>query len=674
MKIETSIVLILLFISTGVFSQESSEIKPNAIYGKEARVVSYLLNNNHFGKIKFNDSISSAVYSSFFETLDNSKLYFTKSDVNSFEKYRYSLDDLAQEENVNPAFEIYAVFQQRYRNRLKDVVDNMININFNYTIDEYYETNREKADWAKNSVELDEVWRKLIKSQALSLKIDGKNSDEIKTTLKNRYNRLLKSYDQFTSEDVFSIYMNCITEAFDPHTNYLSPKSSELFQQSMSLSFEGIGARLQTENDYVKVIEVIAGGPAEKSKLLRVNDLISGVGQGKDGEIVDVVGWRIDEVVKLIKGPKGTVVRLQIIPATTGIKGPPTILSLVREKINLEDQAAKKKIISYNQNGKNLKLGVITLPSFYMNFEEYRSGNPDYKSTTRDVKNLILELKKEKVEGIVMDLRNNGGGSLSEAINLTGLFIDKGPIVQVKSSSDKIEVGSDEDEQKIYDGPLVVLTNRFSASASEIFAGAIQDYKRGVIVGESTFGKGTVQTIIELDRYINNQSKVGDLKITFQKFYRVTGRSTQLVGVMPDINFPSTLLPQQFGESSSPNPLPWDSIRMTNFQKTLDVSDKLVLALAKDYQNRLNSDSTLMKYVSEVNHYKKINGETRISLLESKRRQEIADAKDRDSASLLEAHDLNKENLPIVDLADLNDEYLREGIIILSEMVTFKAG
>jgi carboxyl-terminal processing protease len=355
---------------------------------------------------------------------------------------------------------------------------------FDYNADEFYETDRDKEPWCKSEGELNEVWRKIIKSQALSLKLTGKTQPEIEKMLKERYERFSKSIKQFNSEDVFSMYMNAVTESYDPHTNYMSPKAADLFKQQMTLSLEGIGARLQTENDYTRVAEVIPGGPAQKSALIQVNDRIIGVGQGTTGEIVDVIGWRIDEVVKLIKGPKGTTVRLQILPAETGVNGASKTISLVRDKIKLDDMRAQKDLIHYQKGGKNLKLGVITLPQFYMDFEGYQKGDPNYTSTTRDVQKLVKELQTENIDGIVLDLRNNGGGSLTEAIDLTGLFIKNGPVVQVKNSANKIETLTDDNPTLLYNGPLVVLTNRFSASASEIFAGAIQDYHRGVIVGE----------------------------------------------------------------------------------------------------------------------------------------------------------------------------------------------
>lgn len=669
------IIFLLASLQSIAVPVDTTQLRAKPVFGKEARVISYLLDNNHYRKIRFNDSLSSVVFDAFFKELDNSKIYFLASDIQSFDRYRLKLDDLTRTENVTPAFEIFKVFQDHYRSRLKDVIANLVGQNFEYTADEYYETDRDKAVWANSNDELSDDWRKIVKSQALSLKLTGKKQEEIKDILKKRYERLLRSFDQLNSEDIFSIYMNCITEAYDPHTNYLSPKATDLFKQSMTLSLEGIGAKLQTENDNTKVVQIIPGGPAEKSKQLHPNDFIIGVAQGKDGEMVDVIGWRIDEVVKLIKGPKGSLVRLQVLPAETGLNGPPVILSFVREKVKLEDLAAKKKTINYSVNGRNLKLGIITLPSFYMDFETYQKGDPNYRSTTRDVKKLIQELQTEGVAGIVMDLRNNGGGSLSEAIDLTGLFIKEGPVVQVKNSGDRVEIGMDDDKQIAYAGPLVVLTNRFSASASEIFAGAIQDYHRGVIAGESTYGKGTVQTVINLDRYINDSDKVGELKLTFQKFYRVTGSSTQHKGVTPDIQLPSALRPEQFGESASASALPWDVIKKTDFQKTLDVTDKLVVGLTKNYQDRLKFDATLKRYAGEVEDIKKNLSETKISLNEVKRKQEMVEAEKKKAVNEnLDTRVTNKEGLSGDDLSKLKDEYLREGLLILSDLVTRHIG
>ncbi|MEJ1240054.1 carboxy terminal-processing peptidase [Chryseolinea sp. T2] len=671
-----SISLISISALANVVPADTTRLKAKPIYGREAKVIAYILDNNHYRKVHFNDSLSSAVLDEYIKSLDNNKTYFLASDRAAFDKYRSTLDDLTRAENVDAAFEIYAVFRKRFDQRMDYILNNLVKKTFDYSVDEYYETDRDKEPWCKDEAALNEVWRKIIKSQALSLKLAGKNQADIEKSLTDRYQRFSKSIHQFNSEDVFSMYMNTITESYDPHTNYMSPKSADVFKQQMSLSLEGIGARLQTDNDYTKVSEIITGGPADKSKLVGVNDRIIGVAQGADGEMVDVIGWRIDDVVKLIKGPKGTTVKLQILPAETGVTGASKVISLVRDKIKLEDQQAKKSVINYEKNGKLLKLGVITLPSFYMDFDAYQKGDPNYTSTTRDVQRLISELQAEKIDGLAIDLRNNGGGALAEAIELTGLFIKDGPVVQVKNSANKIEVGKDDDPSVAYNGPLVVLTNRFSASASEIFAGAIQDYHRGVIIGESTYGKGTVQTVVDLKRFINApDDEVGELKITFQKFYRVTGSSTQHKGVTPDINLPTALNPEQFGESSSQSALPWDEIKGTLYQKTPMVNDRTLANLNKLYQQRLQDDAQLKRFVTETAETKKSYQETKISLNEGTRKKEIEEAEKRKAANdKLDTKIVRKESGEPTDLLDVDDEYLREGLFVLGDMLATKLG
>lgn len=653
---------------------DSARLEAKPFYGKEARIIVYLLNSNHYSKINFNDSLSSAILDEYIETLDNNKTYFLASDIAAFEKYRYKLDDLTESEDVSPAYEIYSVFSQRFRERTDYVMQNLISKEFDYTADEYYESDRSKEPWATNLDELNDVWRKMIKSQALSLKLAGKKPDEIKQTIRERYERLAKSMAQFNSEDVFSMYMNTITSAYDPHTNYFSPKAADLFRQNMSLSLEGIGARLQTENDYTKVVEIVPGGPAEKSDAIHPNDRITGVAQGEDGDMVDVIGWRIDDVVKLIKGPKGTKVRLQLLPAASGIAGPPVEITLIRDKIKLEDLHASKSVINYKKDGKDLKLGVIVLPSFYMDFEAYQKRDPNYVSTTRDVARLIRELEAENVSGIVLDLRNNGGGSLAEAIALTGLFIKDGPVVQIKNSSNKIEVQKDDDPSIVYSGPLVVLTNRFSASASEIFAGAIQDYNRGVVVGESTHGKGTVQQIVDLNRFFNEPDiQAGELKLTLQKFYRVTGSSTQMKGVVPDVQLPTPYDADKFGERSYPNAMPWDEIKGTLFQRTPLVNSNVIAGLNKAYNHRLKTDSSLNRLVVETDEFRKSLNQTRVSLNEAVRRKEMEESDKRTSAPL--STRLRGAEVPAVeDLSEMEDEYLREGLLVLSDLIATKIG
>lgn len=667
--------ILVFFVSSFSFAQSDTAMAVKPIFGRQAKVVSALLDNNHYGKLHLNDSLSSAILTSYIATLDNSKLFFLAGDLTQFEKYRFQIDDLTKGEDVSPAFVIYKVYKKRFDERMNYVMNSLIGTTFDFSTDESYETDREKQPWAKTDAELDDVWKKIIKNAALSLKLSGKKPEEISSTLKTRYERWIKSVNQTTSTDVFGYYMNTIAEAYDPHTNFFSPTVADRFNQDISQSLEGIGARLQQENDYTKVNEVLSGGPAEKSDLIHVNDRIVGVAQGDKGAMVDVIGWRLDDVVKLIKGPKGTQVRLQILPAESGINSVPVTISLVRDKIKLTDLTPKKKVVEFTQNGKNVKLGVITIPSFIMEFEEYQKGNPNYNSTTRDVKKIIEELKAEGVQGITIDLRNNGGGSLQEAINLTGLFIKNGPVVQVKGSNNRIEVLTDDDAEIAYNGPLVVLINRFSASASEIFAGAIQDYHRGVIVGESTFGKGTVQQVIPLSRFLNETDDVGSLKLTLQKFYRATGSSTQHRGVTPDIKFPSALDPEQFGESSQPNALPWDEIKGALYQRTPIINDKVIADLNRAYKERTKTDPYLVRFIDETEETRKNMAETVVSLNEAVRRREMEEAEKKRAANdKLSATSIDKEGKPSTNTLNMDDENLREGLLVLTNLISGKIG
>lgn len=679
MKKVGSILFFLLSINvlSWASAADTTIFQPKAIYGKEAQTIIAILNNNHYSKIKFNDSLSSAILDQYVKSLDGSKSFFLKSDIQSFEKYRTTLDDLTQLANVDPAYEMYKVFHKRFEDRMKYVLTKLVNEQFDFTIDEEYETNREKEPWAGTEQELNDIWRKNLKNQALSLKLSGKKPEEISKVLVERYERMNKAMRQFNSEDVFNIYMNTITEAYDPHTSYFSPKAAEKFKEQMTLSLEGIGARLQTDNDYTKIAEIIPGGPAEKSSILKVNDRIIGVAQGVSGEMVDVIGWRIDDVVKLIKGPKGTTVRLSYLPGETGLTGASKEITLVREKIKLEDQKAKKEIIPYKQGAKDLKMGVITIPSFYMDWDAYQKGDPDYTSTSGDVKKLIKELQTEKVDGLIIDLRNNGGGSLAEAIDLTGLFIKNGPVVQVKNSANRIEVAKDDDPSVLFTGPLVVMTNRFSASASEIFAGAIQDYNRGVVVGESTYGKGTVQTVVDLKRFIQPTAneEVGELKITFQKFYRVTGSSTQHKGVTPDVKFPSPFDAEEYGESANPSALPWDEIRSTLYEKTPIVNKQTVATLNKSYQDRVKNDPQLNKFIRDTDEVRKNMKETRVSLNEGTRKKEMEEAEKQKANASLGTKLGDKETGTVSSPGfKLDDEYLRESVLILSELIVQRIG
>ena len=499
-------------------------LEPKEEHPSEALVITNLLKQYHYRKLSLSDSISSVIYTNYFESLDPYKADFYAEDVKQFESLRFELDNQIPSGDLDFAFEVFTIYRERALERI-DFIFEMLETEFDFTKDEKYTFDREDSQRPRTQAEKKEVWRKILKNQALSYKLAGREWEDISKSLKKRYERIQKAIYQYNSEDVFQSYMNAYTSAYDPHTNYFSPPDAENFQIEMALSLEGIGARLTQNLDYTQVAEIIAGGPAFKSKAIQKDDKIIGVAQGDDGEFLDVIGWRLDDVVAKIRGPKGSVVRLQILKASEGIDALPDTLRLVRDKIKLEDQAAKAELIPISEGNTTYNLGVITIPSFYLSFEDLRAGIEDYRSTTRDVKKLIGELREQGMDGLMIDLRFNGGGALQEAIELTGLFVDQGPVVQVRNYDATVERYDDEDGGKVYyDGPLAVLVNRGSASASEIFSGAIQDYRRGVVIGESTFGKGTVQNIIGLDRYIRNPDyNLGQIKMTLAKFYRVSG-------------------------------------------------------------------------------------------------------------------------------------------------------
>jgi carboxyl-terminal processing protease len=644
---------------------DSTKLAPKPVYSEEARLIVRILDAFHYKPIGLNDSLSSVILDEYIKALDNNKSYFLASDIEGFEKYRFEIDDLTKDGDVKPAYYIYNTFYERFNERMQYVKDSLVSKSFNFDVEESYNSDRSDKEWAQDREQLNEVWRKVVKSQALSLKLSGKTDDELQDILKKRYDRFSRSFSQNNPQDIFELFMNTLTGTYDPHTNYFSPSTSDKFKQSMSLSLEGIGARLQTEYDFTKVVQVLPGGPADKSNGIQQGDRIIGVAQGEDGEMVDVVGWRIDDVVGLIKGPKGTTVKLELLPAETGVDGPSKILSLVRDKIKLEDQRAKKEIIPIEKEGKLYKMGVITIPTFYMDFEAYRNGDPDYTSTTRDVKKLISELQESRVDGVLIDLRNNGGGSLAEAIDLTGLFIDEGPVVQIRNKSNKIEVGTDDDTKFLYSGPLTVLINRFSASASEIFAGAIQDYGRGLIVGEQTFGKGTVQSMVDLAKYLpeSDKEEVGQLKLTLQKFYRITGSSTQHQGVSPDVELPSAFSGEQFGESSNPSALPWDRIKATDYTPTTNVNQQLISEIRNEHLKRMKTDPNLISLVDETNELRKNLKDNTISLNYSVRKKEMEKSSTVSKNTSVDIEDTSD------DSEKIKDKVLQEGLTILATVI-----
>jgi carboxyl-terminal processing protease len=527
------------------------------------------LEERHYAKLEYDDSLSSQHLDSYIDSLDRGKMYFTAADVAEFEQYRTVMDDQLPEGKLDAGFAIFNRYHQRLQARLESVLETLPETvsAMDFDIDESYLLDVEDRDWATSDAELDDRWRKQLKNQVLSLKLSDKAQDEIAPTLEKRFKNQLKRVEQYNNQDVFQIYANALTELYDPHTNYLSPRRSENFNINMSLSLEGIGAVLQMEDEYTKVARLVAKGPADKQGELHPSDRIVGVGQGEAGELEDVIGWRLDEVVKLIRGPKDSTVRLEVIPAKAKSTDQRRVITIVRNKVKLEEQSAQTKILEIPSGDKVLKVGVIDIPAFYIDFDAMRRGDKEYKSTTRDVKKLLQELQESGVDGIVVDLRNNGGGSLQEANELTGLFIEYGPTVQIRHSSRRVWRDGKRLKSPYYEGPLVVLVNRLSASASEIFAGAIQDYQRGIIVGDRSFGKGTVQTLIPLTE--------GQLKITESKFYRISGESTQHRGVVPDVVFPTLYDTEEIGESALDHALNWDQINPVRHHRYNDLTTVL---------------------------------------------------------------------------------------------------
>lgn len=609
-----------LVVFSAVFAKQAtaptsrSDLQPTRMQSKTARNVVDLLDELHYEHRKLDDALSAQIFDRYLKDLDGQRLYFLDSDIQSFQPWRNSFDNALKRSEVKGAFLIFNRYQQRAVERLQFVITEIdkgvTRMDFNATDD--MEIDREKAAWARNPAELDELWRKRLKAAALSLRLAGKTDAEIQKTLGKRYRSQLNNLMRTKSDDAFQVFMNSFSETYDPHTEYFSPRTQENFNINMSLSLEGIGAVLQNEDEFTKVVRLVPAGPADKAKQLKTGDRIVAVAQG-DKEFVDVVGWRIDEVVDLIRGPKGTTVRLQVIPSGAIDETQTRTVSIVRNTVKLEDQAAQKKILTLKRGEEELRIGVIKLPTFYADFQAMQAGDPNYRSTTRDVKKLINELKAERINGLVLDLRNNGGGSLSEANSLIGLFIGTGPTVQVKSAGGRIELMGDPDPSVTYSGPLVVMVNRLSASAAEIAAGAIQDYGRGLIVGSTSFGKGTVQSLRDLEH--------GQLKLTEAKFYRISGGSTQHRGVVPDVAFPNIFDEADVGESALPNAMPWDTIPSARYFPYQDFSKKLV-ALRDASQARQANDPDFRYLNESIALARELKKQKNLSLKESERKSE----------------------------------------------------
>lgn len=638
-------------VANAVATASTQDLNPTERQRRVSKLVSNVIERSHYRQSPINDPVSALVLDRYIEQLDGARSYFLASDIAEFERYRYQLDDAVVSGKLEPVFAIFNRFQVRNRERITYAVE-LLKTEPDFSVDESFEFDRTKAPWAKTQAELNEIWRQRVKNDAVSLMLTEKPWAETRDVLQKRYERVLKRTEQVTSDDIFEVFMNAFAHVFDPHSSYFSPRNSEEYRIQMSLSYEGIGASLQLVDDYVTVLNVLPGGPAAASGQLNANDRIIAVGEGKNGKLVDVIGWRLDDVVQLIRGKINTVVHLQILPAGAAPGSPEKHLQLTRNKVTLEAQASQKEVRKVKRGDRELTIGVINVPSFYQDFEAKAAGEKDYRSTTRDVRNLIEELKTEHMDALVMDLRGNGGGHLTEATALSGLFIPGGPIVQLRETGGRVEVLDDPEPTIAWDGPMIVLVDRFSASASEIFAAAIQDYGRGIVVGQQTYGKGSVQNLYPLDRYaLGPDPGFGQLTVTIGKYYRVTGESTQHRGVQPDISMPTAISPEEVGESTRESALPWDRIRPVDFGRETQLT-QAVATLEQEHQRRIAADADYRSLLADLDSFEKVRAQKKVSLNLKTR---VAEREQLEKERLMRenarrtAHGLQ----PVVKLADI---------------------
>jgi len=674
----TLTVVAALAIASTASLETDHVLHPEPRHEDIGELVTQFIQKSHYRHVSVNDDLSSQVLDRYLETLDGNRMYLLASDVEFFELYRYELDDVVKGRPLDPVFEMFELYRTRLRERLSFALE-QLEVEPDFTTSEAYQFDRSESPWAESTAELDDIWRKRVKSDALRLALADQEWEEIREVLTKRYTRVLKRMDQVKSDDVFETFMNAFAHTLDPHSSYLSPRNSEEYQIQMSLSYFGIGASLQTDDDYVQIVNIIPGGPADIDGRLKPNDRIMAVGQGGDGEMVDVVGWRLDDVVELIRGPAKTSVRLQVIPAGTLPGSSEKLITLVRDQVKLEEQAAQSDIVTIPRDGREWRIGVIEVPSFYRDYRALSNGDKNYTSTTRDVKRLIGELEEDGIDGLVIDLRDNGGGHLTEATALTGLFIDNGPVVQLRNSQRRISRLDDPDPRThvAYNGPLTVLVNRFSASASEIFAAAIQDYERGVIVGQQTFGKGTVQNLYSLDQYLKPEGDdgFGQLTLTIGKYYRVTGESTQHRGVDPDIPLPSSIDVEQVGESVRDSALPWDTIQTTRFRAGKPL-DSTIANLTSSQTERAQDDPNLrylmagIREVEEARSRKTVslNIDERIAEREAERERALARENERRAALGLEP----VESLEALGEVELPDILLQQAAEIATDLAALR--
>ncbi|MEZ5471588.1 MAG: carboxy terminal-processing peptidase [Marinicella sp.] len=597
-------------------------IKPSPKHKEESQLVVKLVEKLHYKASELDDDFSQKILDKYISTLDPNKMYFLGEDILAFNRWKNEIDDDLKSGNLKPAYEIFNTFKQRVLKQ-KEYAKNLLETELTFNADEKYQWDREKAAWAIDQKELNEIWAKKVKNDYLTLKLLNKEPEKIKETLDKRYTVMAKRIEDLKSDSVFQYFINSYLTLVEPHTGYMEPVSSENFEINMKLSLEGIGAVLGNDGEYTSIQTIVKGGPADLEGSLKSGDKVLAVGQDEEGTFEDVVGWSIEDVVKLIRGEKGSTVRLQIIGEDDGPETMPHTVNIVRDKVKLEQQAAQHQIYEVKNGKHTRKIGVIDLPTFYLDFAGLQSGDPDYRSTTKDVKKILDKFKEQGVQGVIVDLRNNGGGSLYEAVQLSGLFIDKGPVVQTKFSYGKIDVKKDVDPRLAWNGPMVVMVNKLSASASEIFAAAMQDYGRAVIVGNQTYGKGTVQNVMPLNDYYNDpEVEMGQLKMTMGQFFRINGGSTQNRGVIPDITFPQSPGFEEYGESAYDNALPWNSISSSEYTLFDDLSDE-ISELRKRYQARSDVNFEFDFLKNEIALYEQEKDDHTVSLSAKVREQKI---------------------------------------------------
>ncbi|MDA0589542.1 MAG: carboxy terminal-processing peptidase [Planctomycetota bacterium] len=649
----TLVLGVFLLVATTIFAQQLA--KPTEEAAHTARVICTMVGKYHINHSEVDDSISPKLFDRFIDLLDPQKLYFLAADIEEFKAQRMQLDDQLKKGDVNFAYDVFSRYTDRVRERVEHA-QRLVDLPHDFTVEEEMVTESKGLAWSKSTDELNERWRKRVKFEVLTFRLDDKEMEEARDRLHKRYRSILRSIEETESSEILEMYLSSLTHCFDPHSSYMSPETLEEFRIQMKLSLDGIGAALRSEDGYTFVASVVKGGAADKDGRLEVGDKIIGVGQ-ETGDFEDIVEMKLSKVVRLIRGTRGSKVRLQCVKEDSSEM---VTYELTRQKIELQESAVKGEIINTKDRiGRDARIGVINIPSFYRDFSGAEQGLEDFKSTARDLQKVLLDFKKQGgVDAIVVDLRYNGGGALSEAIEVTGLFIDEGPVVQVKETGSKVKTLIDE-IPGAFNEPLVVVCNRLSASASEIFAGAIKDYRRGIVVGDkTTHGKGTVQNVmpvgLNMFSFFNDRKDRGALKLTINQFYRVNGDSTQNLGVTSDVVLPSLLDNMEIGESSLENALAFDRIAASDFNMLAYVNGEVIDKLAKSSGERVAASKDFKGIQADIQKYLDRKKRMTVSLNEAKLRKEREDDKKKDDDK---DKDDDKEG-PVLPVTAYNDELL----------------